>query len=259
MSAEDPIVPVVLPTRAWGNPSSDRTALMVHGLGSSAATCWRVMEALAEEGYFAVAPDLRGHGSAPRTSRYRIADYAADVAAVRPPSGDAWDVVIGHSIGAASAVVAAAGQHEWTKRLVLLDPALAINDDTRAEVLANQREGHTIDDPAVIRAQHPHWHPLDHELKVTAHHSASLWALEQTVADNSPWDVLDHARKLSIPTHSVCGEENLGGMFHSDQVASLSAHLAHFSHEIIPGAGHSPHRDKPAETIASVLAFLDRG
>jgi pimeloyl-ACP methyl ester carboxylesterase len=128
MNPMDAIVPVVLPTMTWGNLASEKTALMVHGLGSSAATCWRVMEALASDGYCAVAPDLRGHGSAPRTTRYRIADFAADISELSPPRGGSWDVVIGHSIGAASAVVAQAQKPSWAKQLVLLDPALHIDD-----------------------------------------------------------------------------------------------------------------------------------
>lgn len=257
MSAEDPIVPVALPTRAWGNPFAERTALMVHGLGSSAATCWRVMESLAEEGYLAVAPDLRGHGSAPRTTRYRIADFAADIAELSPPHGGSWDVVIGHSIGAASAVVAQAQKPSFAQKLVLLDPALEISDTTRDEVLTNQRLGHSVHDVDAVTQMHPHWHPQDIEVKVAAHRSASLWALEQAVADNSPWNVTSHAESLTIPTLALCGEESLGSMFFGEQVAHLRAARENFHHTVIAGAGHSPHRDKPEETLAAVRAFLD--
>ena len=256
MNPMDAIVPVVLPTMTWGNLASEKTALMVHGLGSSAATCWRVMEALASDGYCAVAPDLRGHGSAPRTTRYRIADFAADISELSPPRGGSWDVVIGHSIGAASAVVAQAQKPSWAKQLVLLDPALHIGDATRAEVLANQRLGHSVHDVPAITQLHPHWHPQDIEVKVQAHRSASLWALEQAVADNSPWDVTDHAEALTIPTAALCGEESLGSMFFGDQVSHLTASLKNFHYEVIAGAGHSPHRDKPQETLAALRALL---
>lgn len=247
---------VVLPTLTWGDPTSSRHALMIHGLGSSAATCWQVMEALAEDGFAATAVDLRGHGSAPRTSRYRIEDFAGDVALTLPPHGGSWDVVIGHSIGAASAVVAAAHHPGWASALVLLDPALELDDEVRSQVLANQRLGHSVHGVTDIKELHPHWHPLDITLKVDAHRSASLWALERAVEDNSPWNVTSEARSLMSPTHVVGGQKERGSMFYGEEAAALLAANPHWSYELITGAGHSVHRDKPEETISSIRVFL---
>ena len=231
---------VTLPTLSWGNPLATQHALMIHGLGSSAATCWQVMEALAEDGYHAVAVDLRGHGQAPRTSTYRIADFASDVALVAPEPARPWDAVIGHSIGAASAVVAASQHPDWARRLVLIDPALAIDDHTRSEVLKNQRLGHTLHGVEEIRELHPHWHSLDIQLKVHAHQQASLWALEAAVMDNSPW------------------EKERGSMFYGQEAAAMIAAHTTWSYDLIPGAGHSVHRDKPEETMESLRRFLSR-
>ncbi len=247
---------VTLPTLSWGNPLATQHALMIHGLGSSAATCWQAMEALAEEGYHAVAVDLRGHGQAPRTSTYRIADFASDVALVTPDPEGAWDVVMGHSIGAASAVVAASEHPQWTKRLVLIDPALDLDDQTRSEVLENQRLGHLVHGVEQVRDLNPHWHPLDVQLKVQANQQASLWALEAAVRDNSPWNVTAQAHSLTLPVHVIGGEENLGSMFYGHEAAAMMAANTSWSYELIPGAGHSVHRDKPAETMSSLRKFL---
>ena len=249
---------VTLPKLSWGNPQATQHALMIHGLGSSAATCWQAMEALAEEGYHAVAVDLRGHGQAPRTSTYRIADFASDVALVTPDPEGAWDVVLGHSIGAASAVVAASEHPQWTKRLVLIDPALDLDDQTRSEVLENQRLGHLVHGVEQVRDLNPHWHPLDVQLKVQANQQASLWALEAAVRDNSPWNVTAHAHSLTLPVHVIGGEENLGSMFYGHEAAAMMAANTSWSYELIPGAGHSVHRDKPEETMESLRRFLSR-
>jgi pimeloyl-ACP methyl ester carboxylesterase len=47
----------------WG--AGPRRALLLHGLGSSGASWWRIAEALAEREFQVCAPDLRGpgHGS----------------------------------------------------------------------------------------------------------------------------------------------------------------------------------------------------
>ena len=66
--------------------------------------------------------DLRGHGYAPRAATYRISDFAADVEATTPAGGGSWDVVIGHSIGAAAAVVAAHNSPQWDQEADLARP-----------------------------------------------------------------------------------------------------------------------------------------
>lgn len=229
---------------------------MVHGLGSSAQTCWQVLEALAEDGWSATAVDLRGHGSAPRASRYRIADFAKDLQGTPPEAGGSWDLVLGHSIGGAAAVVASSEQPQWTRRLVLLDPALALDEETKTLVLENQRVGHSHQGVAEVEALNPLWHPLDVQLRVDANQTASLFALEHAVFDNDPWDVTDHARNLVVPTHILAAEKKLGSMFSGDYAAGLLAANSHLSFEVIPGAGHSVHRDKPHETIAALRNTL---
>lgn len=247
---------LALPRLHWGDPKAPRKALMVHGLGSSAQTCWQVMEALAGDGWSATAIDLRGHGSAPRASRYRIADFAKDLKSTPPEAGGSWDLVLGHSIGGAAAVVASSEQPEWTRRLVLIDPALALDEETKNLVLENQRVGHTHQGVAEVEALNPLWHPLDVQLRVDANQTASLFALEHAVFDNDPWDVTHHAQNLVVPTHILAAEEKLGSMFSGEYATGLLAANSHLSYEVIAGAGHSVHRDKPRETIAALRNTL---
>jgi len=84
--------PLVLPRHGWGDPSSSRRALLVHGLGSTGALMWRFGVELSERGWFAEAVDLRGHGRAPRALDYTIGAYAADLAACRPQDETPWDL-----------------------------------------------------------------------------------------------------------------------------------------------------------------------
>ncbi|MEY2899908.1 MAG: hypothetical protein RL247_74, partial [Actinomycetota bacterium] len=215
------MVALTLPRLHWGATDSLRKALVVHGLGSSAATTWQVSEALADAGWSATAVDLRGHGVAPRANSYRIADFATDLAATAPEPRGSWDVVIGHSIGAASAVVAAHLQPAWTRKLVLLDPALELGDATRNQVLENQRLGHLHQGIDEVREANPGWHPQDVELKVQAHKAASLFALEHAVFDNDPWNVTREATSLTIPTHVIGADPKNGSMFCNDYARTM--------------------------------------
>lgn len=239
--------PVVLPRLAWGDPASPRTALLVHGLGSSAALMWRFGVELAERGWHAVAVDLRGHGDAPRALDYRIEAFAADLAATAPDRGDAWDLVLGHSLGGAASAVAAAGGG-WTRQLVLVDPAIALEADDVETVAASQRRAFDDNTLAAVRATYPHFHEQDLELKVDAVARASRWAVEQAGTQNAEWDVRAAAARLDIPTHVIAADPAVFSIFRSP-LADEVLRNPHISMSVVSGAGHSPHRDRPDETM----------
>lgn len=253
-------VPVTLPTVSWGSASSPRRALLVHGLGSSGALMWRFGVALADAGWRATAVDLRGHGTAPRSLDYTIAAYAADLREVDSgdPSGAraAWDLVIGHSLGGAAATVASAEAPEWTRRLVLVDPGIHLDDDDREAVRVSQEQSFADPSEAAVRAEHPDWHPLDIELKSQAAQQASRWAVEQTGEQNTPWDVRDAASRLAVPTHVIGSDPAVYSLFTGALADEVLRNPA-VTMSVVAGAGHSPHRDRPEATVAQLLRALD--
>ncbi|MBD7956465.1 alpha/beta hydrolase [Microbacterium sp. Sa4CUA7] len=257
-------VPVTLPRQAWGEPHAPRRALLVHGLGSNGALMWLYGTALAGLGWHATAVDLRGHGTAPRALDYTIAAYAADVAATTPDAAtpDAaddtarpWDLVIGHSLGGAAATVAAAAHPDWTRRLVLIDPGIRLADGDRSVVRDSQTRA--FDDPteAAVRAEHPLWHPNDVELKALAARQASRWGVEQTSDQNTAWDVTADAARLSVATHVIASDPEVYSIFTGDLVRDVLAN-PHITMSVVAGAGHSPHRDKPADTLRHLMEVL---
>lgn len=246
--------PVTLPRATWGSPDGPR-ALLAHGLGSDGALMWRYGTALAEAGWQAVAVDLRGHGVAPRALDYSIAGYAADLAATTADAKRPWDAVVGHSLGGAAATVAAASHPGWTRRLVLIDPAIALSDDDREIVRVSQEE--SFADPSVeaVRAAHPAWHPIDVELKARATQRASRWAVEQTSLQNREWDVRAEAAALTVPTHVIGADPAVHSIF-TGALADEVLRNPVVTMSVIAGAGHSPHRDKPEAAVAALLDAL---
>ncbi|MCK2037482.1 alpha/beta hydrolase [Microbacterium sp. SSW1-49] len=248
--------PLLLPRIAWGSPSAPRRALLVHGLGSSAALMWRLGDALAEAGWHTTAVDLRGHGDAPRALDYSVAAYGADLVATRPADGGSWDAVIGHSLGGAASTVAAASDAAWTRRLVLIDPAIHVDDRDAAIVRRSQERAFADPRLDVVQEEHPHWHPQDQELKVDAVLRASAWAVEQTSAQNRPWDVRAEAAALSIPTHVLGADPAVYSIFTGDLADEVLAANPLITMSIVAGAGHSLHRDKPEESVRQLLEAL---
>ena len=224
-----------------------RRALLIHGLSSSSQTWWRVAPALEADGWEVVTPDLRGHGSASRADRYTFSDYASDL-----PAGP-WDLVIGHSLGGAVAVVVAGAGA--TSRLILLDPVLEVAAAEFEAVKADQLAelDLTIEK---IRAEKPHWDSHDHELKIAAVGQADRAAIERTFTDNPGWSVVNDAMALTMPTLILGADHRVYSMLSAETANAVVAANPLVSYRVLEGSGHSPHRDLPDETIAAIRAFV---
>jgi pimeloyl-ACP methyl ester carboxylesterase len=217
---------------------------------------WRYGTALADAGWRADAVDLRGHGTAPRTLDYTLGAYAADLGATLPGSGEAWDLVIGHSLGGAASTLAALADPAWTRRMVLVDPAIHLTDHDRDVVRKSQEEAFADPTVAAVRRDHPLWHEQDIELKALSARQASRWAVEQTSAQNAVWDVREAASALTIPTHVIASDPEVYSIFRGKPAESVVAANPHLTMSVVAGAGHSPHRDKPEATMAELLRIL---
>lgn len=217
---------------------------------------WRLGDALADAGWHATAVDLRGHGDAPRSLDYSVAAYGVDLAVTLPEGGGAWDAVIGHSLGGAASTVAAASAAEWTRRLVLIDPAIHVDGRDAAIVRRSQERAFADTRLEVVQQEHPHWHPQDQELKVDAVLRASAWAVEQTSAQNQPWDVRAEAARLRVPTHVIGADPAVYSIFAGALADEVLAANPLISLSVVEGAGHSLHRDRPEESVRQLLEAL---
>lgn len=247
--------PLTLPRLSWGDPHATKHALLVHGLGSNGALMWLYGVALADAGWHATAVDLRGHGTAPRAIDYSIAAYAADLVHTAAPDGEPWDLVVGHSLGGAAATSASAATPAWTRRLVLVDPAIHLADHDREVVRTSQERAFADPSEAAVRAEHPTWHPNDIELKALSAAQASRWAVEQTSAQNTPWDVRAAAARLTVPTHIIASDPKVYSIFKGALAEEVSRNPV-VTMSVVTGAGHSPHRDKPDDTMRHLTAAL---
>ena len=165
--------------------------------------------------------------------------------------------MVAHSLGGAAATVASAADPGWTGRLVLIDPAIHLAPRDRDIVRASQER--SFEDPtiAAVRAEHPHWHEQDVELKALSARQASRWAVEQTSAQNAAWDVRDAAARLSVPTHIIGSDPDVYSIFTGALAEEVLTNPG-VAMSVVRGAGHSPHRDKPEDTITEFVRVIGR-
>jgi pimeloyl-ACP methyl ester carboxylesterase len=250
--------PVELHTLNWGDrAAAGPRVLLLHGLPSSAGTWWRVADGLAAAGWSVTAADLRGHGTSPRTVSYALEAYAADVLRVDPGAAGPWDLVIGHSLGAAVSVVATDQQPGWAQSLLLLDPVLAV-DPAEADALVADLLGDLVDpDPAALLAANPRWHVEDALQKAEAARLVSSHVVERTVRDNvgaERWQLHDTAARLAPPLHVLAADPARGASFSPADGERLTAAKADATVDTVRGAGHSVHRDDPEHVIRAALS-----
>ncbi len=235
---------ITLPVMRWG--SGERRALLVHGLTSSARVWWRVASELADRGWDVTAVDLRGHGLAPPSVRYPIAELADDLTA----TGREWDVAVGHSLGGA-AVVVAAHHAGWAERLVLVEPVISVSDVDRDEVerglLVELEMGREA-----VAAANPAWHADDVFWKVWSARQCSPSVVRGVMADNDPWDVTNELREVPVPCTVLAGEPVLGSMTDAAAARAFGFENPRIHLIEVEGVGHSVFREHPDVVVQAV-------
>jgi lipase len=116
--------PDTLPVLTFGG--GPRLAVAVHGITASAMQ-WSAVARLLGPGWTLVAPDLRGRGAAaglPAGSG--LHGHAQDVCALLRARGPDRAVLVGHSMGAYVALLAAVAEPDLFDRVVLVDGGLPL-------------------------------------------------------------------------------------------------------------------------------------
>jgi 2-(acetamidomethylene)succinate hydrolase len=94
--------------------------LCMHGITANAYVFEPIMDLLADR-FRVVSIDQRGHGRSGRPARYEGQDYARDVAGLVAELGGGPAVLVGHSLGARNAFVAANLYPERVQSVVAVD------------------------------------------------------------------------------------------------------------------------------------------
>ena len=231
---------------AGRNPgSTEPPVLLVHGMGGDHTTWRRLSGALTAAGREVIAVDLRGHGRSGRAQRYRLNDFRDDLAAVL----DSLDLdrvdVVGHSLGAHSALRLAMAQPDRVRRLLVEEPPPMPRDDadlaeaiTPTSTLAERVRG-----LAMLAADPRPFLRFDRSMP-------EVVGVQFEQADPHWWDGL---QAVLAPTLVISGGDR--SFLPPRHLCSLSEALTRGEFATID-AGHSVHRDRPREFLAAATAYL---
>lgn len=255
-------------TFEWGRPT-DPAIVLLHGVGSSARTWWRIGPALAALGRHVVAPDLPGHGrTGSWLGHHRFADHAADVAAFLRAAGlaDAGRSgsaapVVGHSWGAVTAAWLPPGGHR-PERIVLLDPP-AVPLEAIGQMADDPLERHHPSLEAALIAvasAYPEWSTGDQFAKAEGLTQVDEGAVRRVLRENGDWDgglaALAYERSIGIPAWLIRGDPAAGGLVPDAAFAAFAERLGPDRCLTVAGGPHSPQRQFPEATLAALLRAL---
>src|SRR5207244_8738860 len=133
-----------------GGVAGEPAIVLIHGTTSRSEDWENIFPRLATR-YRTIAYDLRGHGKSGRATDYSLRAFADDAVHVLRDLIKIPTVLIGHSLGALSALAAAAEVPEYVSALVLEDPALAYGAPWPEPMYAPLREALAGADPVALR------------------------------------------------------------------------------------------------------------
>ena len=248
-------------------PDDAPTLVLLHGITSSAVSQADAIDHWSALGYRVIAVDARGHGLSPRwESDEDLAVQARGRRALGLPDAPA-PVVIGHSMGAATAMVVAGRRPELVRGVVLHDPA-RYGSRSPAELLARgagreRARRAEVADPAAAVAR-----ALADPEVPDSEAVAGVWASQRTdpallrtgvVAPEVEWT--EAMAELAVPALLVTGDRP-GAARVGREGLEVVGRLANplVTTALVPGGAHDVRRTRPAgfyDAVDPWLAGLD--
>ncbi|SRR6266702_4980406 len=231
-----------------------QTVVLLHGWGDSAAGLRTLQTELAKK-YAVIAVDLPGFGGTQvLAATWGLDDYAQFVGHFMKKIGvRKAAAIVGHSNGGAVAIRGVASNVLQPEKLVLLAAAgIRAHGSLRKlglKALAKSGKAASMWLPAAQREQ----------MRRKLYHSAGsdmlvVPQLQETFKKTVSQDLQADAAKINLPTLLLYGEQDTatpvwyGERYHELMSASTL--------EILPGAGHFAHLDRPTAVVKAIEEFV---
>ena len=252
-------------TRTGGNKPQ---LVLAHGV-TDAGPCWTpVAEALAAE-YDAIMVDARGHGRSDAPERgYGPAEQAEDLAGVIAGLELNRPAILGHSMGAATALVLAGAHPDLPGAILLEDPPAWWTDRTDSAEATERRTAmkeraiglkqRTREDLiAWQRTEQPGWSNAELEPWADAKQRFSpnvLSVYDQDNGSNVNWQAV--LSRISCPALLITGDPERSAIVTDASAAALKELVPHLEIAHVPQAGHNIRRDQFTRYMEVVRGFL---
>jgi pimeloyl-ACP methyl ester carboxylesterase len=234
-------------------PDSAPTIVMLHeGLGSAGLWGDFPEKLQAATGAGVLAYSRAGYGASSPVTLPRPLDYMHIEALEVLPElletiGFRRGLLVGHSDGASIAAIYAGGiQDHRIRGLALIAPHFVVEDISVASIEAIGKAYQTTD----LRAKLARWHrDVDNAFQG--------WNGAWLDAKFRDWDISDYLAYIRVPVAILQGADDQYGTIRQIEIARQECYCP-VDVTIIPGAGHSPHREAPGATLETIAEFATR-
>ena len=239
--------------------------VLAHGF-SDDGLCWTpVAEVLASE-YDVIMVDARGHGRSEGPEQgYGSAEHAGDLASVITGLGLHRPAVLGHSMGAATALMLAGMHPNLVGAILLEDPPAwwvagsptGLDKERQAQMrgwvteLKRKTREEMIAD---VRTHSPSWSEAELGPWADAKLRLSFNALNREGAAAVDWPTT--VRRVTCPALLITADPERGAIVTPEGAAALQALMPQLRVAHIPEAGHSIRREQFDRYIDVVRTFL---
>ena len=242
--------------------------VLLHGLTDD-GRCWAPIADAFTDAFEVVTIDTRGHGrSDAPADGYRLEVIAADVVAVIAALGLERPVILGHSMGAVTALALAGLHPEVPARILLEDPPplwlhegpvptdVALSRSV-AEGVASVKRLSRDELRLEVTSQNPTWAAAELEPWIESKLRFSLNAVAlATPAYLASIDFRGVLRRITCPVLVLHGDAGRGSMPAPADLEVLRGLVPQLEVVHVPGAGHNIRRDQPLRYITIVREAL---
>ena len=249
-------------------PPGGPPLLLLHGFGDRWQGWLDLISTLVLR-WHVFAIDHRGHGKSGRSKDgYGTTSYPSDAAEFLQAKVGDPAVVIGHSLGARTAMLVGADRPDLVRALVLEDPPMhpiapgALRGvGTRFTEEAELVRGEPALDRMIAGMKRIYPESDDAEIRDRARKRSLLDpAVYDRVVGGGHSDVPDTEsalKRIQAPTLLVHGDPELGGIVTEDEAAWAVGLVPGLTAVRIEGVGHGIHRGRPVEFKRVITDFLE--
>ncbi len=234
----------------WGDRGAKRSLVALHGITANAGAMSELARSLAKRRWLFLAPDMRGHGESTRSDGdFSFDSLLADFEESAPCEPD---VLLGHSFGGTLAQLGILRRIFRPSALVLEDPVSHFADQHAPTHMLDWDERNLPCDINGLLALNPGWSKRDAAWKLLSLIQIDFGDARAAFAGNAPWDLRPAASRIAgmIPTVWVIPESSRF-VPEGDQ-ARLRKDVGERAVVVMPGVGHSVHRDATLQFVRIV-------
>lgn len=250
---------------AYDEYGSGPAVVLIHGLGGNRTDVWRHVTAPLAQQFRVIAYDMRGSGESQVTpGPYTIDLLAEDLGDLLDELGVERAAIVGHSMGGAIALTAAARRPERVWAVVGVGTAATLTSEqrdgmrARGDTVESQGMG-AVAETVATNGTAPSFRETQPE---------DFQELISMLASNDPAGYAAQCRAIAsmsvegsfgsvqAPVLLVAGE--LDGVSPPGVNEANAAQLASARVEVVPDCAHIVPREKPAQLLAAVQPFLSQ-